>query len=413
MTNPAAAVAEYWRLKNLIRRDPVGWGSPVNVQEWAPNAPRYSWANMGRVDHCGLSMNTLLHNIGLVFDQDFPNCAWTPSAREWADNSSPVAFADIQAGDLLLYRDAGSPYPATHIGIALESWDGSSVLSGEFNTVEDGTVGEYRRTPGYFVAAGRPLYVPTDLTGPVERKVYDWLAGQGLSAAGIAGVMGNFQAESLMDPGIVEGGTHDLADLVPGVREGIGLLQWSYSRREALLAFAAERGKPWQDAATQLDFMLAEINDGYGAMWAGLQLASDPRAASQLFASTFVRPGVYGARDDYAADYYRRILDGDFGATPVPPQPPRTFVPFTVGPEEDTMQIIRRPAPHPPLGVMLGVPFPIEDNSIDPEASGVTEVPMSDGVFQKLHRNWMDANGLKLTTVNGEWRYQRVPLPPA
>jgi hypothetical protein len=59
----------------------------------------------------------------------------------------------------------------------------------------------------------------------------------------------------------------------------------------------------------------------------------------------------------------------------------------------------------------LGVPFPIEDNSIDPKASGVTEVPMSDGVFQKLHRNWMDVNGLELVKhADGQLRYRRVPL---
>ena len=338
MTTPAAAVAEYWRLKPLIRRVPPGWKTPVTVQEWAPNAPRYSWATMGPVDHCGLSMNTLLHNIGLVFDQDYPNCAWTPSARAWADTQSPVAFADIQPGDLLLYRDAGSAYTATHIGIALEAWDGGGVVSGEFNTDPDGMGREYRRTPPYLVAAGRPAYTPTDLANPVEQQVYDWAKAQGLSDAGAAGIMGNFLAESAMDPGIVEGGSHDLADLVPGVREGIGLLQWSYSRREALLAYAAAVGKPWQDAATQLDFMLSEINAGYGAMWAGLQLASDPRAASRLFAETFVRPGVYGPRDDHAADYHARILAGDFG-TPTPPPLPPPYVPvhLDVYPSGDDM----------------------------------------------------------------------------
>lgn len=405
MTTPEAAVAEYWRLKPLIYRDPPGFGNPVTVQEWAPNTPRYSWASMGSVDHCGLSMNTLLHNIGLVFERDFPNCAWTPSARQWADEQSPVVLSEIRAGDLLLYRDAGSAYPATHIGIALGDWDGGGVLSGEFNTTEDGMGREYRRTPGYLVAAGRPAYVAPVV--PIDRQVYDWCAAHGLSAAGAAGVMGNFQAESGMDPGIVEGGTHSLDDLVPGVREGIGLLQWSYSRREALLTYAASRGRPWQDVEVQLDFMAAEIADGYGAMWSGLQLAADPRVASQLFARTFVRPGVYGARDDYAATYYDRIMAGEFGDQPTPPRP--RFVPFTIpGTQEDTMQIIRREG-QPPIGAMLGVPFPIEDASVG--GSGVTEVHMSEGVFQKLHRNWMDANGLKLAKVGEEWRYVRVPLP--
>lgn len=174
MTTAARAVAEYWRLKNLIRRNPSGWDSPVNVQDWAPNAPGYSWAVASRVDHCGLSMNTLLHNIGLRVNVDFPNCAWTPSARAWTDNRPPDDFTGILAGDLLLFRDAGSAYTATHIGIAIEDWDGSGVLSGEFNTTADGMGREYWRTPGYLVAAGRPAYttapivvVPEVLDGPI------------------------------------------------------------------------------------------------------------------------------------------------------------------------------------------------------------------------------------------------------
>ena len=166
MTTPAAAVAEYWRLKPLIRRVPPGWKTPVTVQEWAPNSPRYSWAVAGRVDHCGLSMNTLLHNIGLRVNVDFPNCAWTPSARAWADTSGRgVAFEDIEPGDLLLFRNAGSAYTATHIGIALEPWDGG-VRSGEFNTDWTGMGREYWRTPGYLVAAGRPVWRTAPVVPP-------------------------------------------------------------------------------------------------------------------------------------------------------------------------------------------------------------------------------------------------------
>ncbi len=345
MTTPDAAVAEYWRLKPLIYNDPPGWDTPVTVQEWPPNTPRYSWASMGDVDHCGLSMNALLYNIGLVFEQDFPNCAWTPTAREWADTQSPVAFADIQPGDLLLYRNAGSDQIATHIGIALSAWDGG-VTSGEFNTTPAGTGEEYWRVDdGYLVAAGRPLYTPTDLSNPVEQQVYDWLTAQGMSAAGAAGVMGNFMAESLMDPGIVEGMTHSLDDLVPGVREGIGLLQWSYTRREDLLAYAASVGKPWQDAATQLDFMRAEIANGYESMWAGLQLAADPRVASRLFATTFVRPGVYGSRDDYAQTFYARILAGEFG-TPDPTPTPTPRRRLIQGDDMATLWLVHEDGPN-------------------------------------------------------------------
>ena len=166
MTGPAEAVAEYWRLRDVIQRQPWGWDSPVNVQDWPPNAPGYSWAVAGRVDHCGLSMNALLHNIGLRVNVDFPNCAWTPSARAWADTSGRgVAFEDIEPGDLLLFRNAGSAYTATHIGMALSGWDGG-VRSGEFNTDYTGMGREYWRTAGYLVAAGRPVWRTAPVVPP-------------------------------------------------------------------------------------------------------------------------------------------------------------------------------------------------------------------------------------------------------
>lgn len=174
MTNPDAAVAEYWRLKPLIKRSPPGWNTPVNVQEWAPNAPRYSWANMGRVDHCGLSMNTLLYNIGMVMDKDFPNCAWTPSAYEWAvSGGGNIRFENIQPGDLLLFRNAGSIYKATHIGMAISHWSGGGVRTGEFNTDTSGQGREYFRTNnGYLVAAGRPKWGAPPRPPVIEQPNY-------------------------------------------------------------------------------------------------------------------------------------------------------------------------------------------------------------------------------------------------
>ncbi len=237
----------------------------------------------------------------------------------------------------------------------------------------------------------------------VEQQVYDWATGQGLSAAGTAGIMGNLQAESGMDPGIVEGGSHDLADLLPGVREGIGLLQWSYTRRENLLAYAESVGKPWQDVATQLDFMRGEIAAGYEAMWAGLQLASDPRVASALFASTFVRPGVYGTRDDDAAAFHDRIIAGEFGAAPIPPTPP-PYVPVHedvyLGDDMATtliIDIIDPPAGIHPVWEYTGAcltPF------LDGSLSGAFERQQrSWGTFLELYRRYLNVTRLGLDGV--------------
>ena len=175
-------------------------------------------------------------------------------------------------------------------------------------------------------ATGWPAVEPvaflivSDLTG-VPGQVYGWCRAHGLSDAGAAGIMGNLHAESLMDPAIVEGMTHDPANLLPGVREGLGLLQWSFDRRERLVAYAQNaRHRPWQQPEVQLDFLDIEVSESatYRAMWDRLKRHTDPVAASRDFARTFVRPGVYGRRDEDAAHYYRRIVFGEFG----PPKPP-------------------------------------------------------------------------------------------
>jgi len=130
-------------------------------------------------------------------------------------------------------------------------------------------------------------------------QIFGWLKGQGLSDAGAAGVMGNFQAESGMDPAAVEPNG-----------AGHGLAQWSFSRWSDLQNFAAGRGTPWSDLGTQLAFFAQEISAGYGGMWSQLRTASDPVAASQLFANTFERPGTYGSRDNFAQLLFGQISSG-------------------------------------------------------------------------------------------------------
>lgn len=133
----------------------------------------------------------------------------------------------------------------------------------------------------------------------VEAQILAWLRGQGMSDAGIAGILGNIQAESGMNPSAIEGGNG----------EGHGLIQWSFSRKQDLFAFARQRGTSWTDIGTQLSFLASELS-AYPQMWSQLLGASDPRAASRLFSNTFVRPGIYGARDDHAAAFYRAMQSG-------------------------------------------------------------------------------------------------------
>ena len=163
MTTAAQAVAEARRLAPLIKRTPPGWKSPVNVQDWAPNAPRYSWPVMGPVDHCGLSMNTVEHNTGLIIGVDFPDMAWTPSGLAWFQRTGRVIpWAEMQAGDIVFFNNRGSGQIATHVGMATGPLVGGYTFPTiEFNVDITGQGRELiRELSGYPVAACRPNYTP-------------------------------------------------------------------------------------------------------------------------------------------------------------------------------------------------------------------------------------------------------------
>lgn len=76
-----------------------------------------------------------------------------------------------------------------------------------------------------------------------EQLVANFFRDKGLEDVQIAAIMGNMYAESGINPGAIESN---------GI--GHGICQWSFGRYAALVTFAIERGKLWNDLQTQLDF---------------------------------------------------------------------------------------------------------------------------------------------------------------
>lgn len=167
------------------------------------------------------------------------------------------------------------------------------------------------------------------LTGKTnEEKIWNYLVGKGLSAAGAAGLMGNLYAESALNPKnlqnsyekklgytdatyttAVDNGSygnfvHDSA--------GYGLAQWTFwSRKEGLLAFAQAAGKSIGDLEMQLDFLLKELTEGYKGVLDTLKTASDVQTASDSVLLNFERPAdqstaVKNKRAGYGQNYYKK-----------------------------------------------------------------------------------------------------------
>ena len=151
-------------------------------------------------------------------------------------------------------------------------------------------------------------------------SIYGALVRAGMTAAGACGLMGNMQAESGMKSNIVQRGMTALSDgeytrradagELDFIRDcaGYGLCQWTYwSRKQALLRFARERGVSVGDEGMQVEFCLSELCGEYPALRRFLCETQDVRAAAERVCREYERPAVNNV--DARAAYAARIAD--------------------------------------------------------------------------------------------------------
>jgi len=92
-------------------------------------------------------------------------------------------------------------------------------------------------------------------------KAFNWLVsptGGKLPDFQAAGIIGNLNQESHLDPTIVEGGGHSDT---PIAGKGYGIAQWTFpARQRPLVEFAKAQGKPVGDLGVQLAFIMHEFD---------------------------------------------------------------------------------------------------------------------------------------------------------
>lgn len=115
----------------------------------------------------------------------------------------------------------------------------------------------------------------------------------GFTRAQRAGIMGNIQAESNFDPNALNSiGAY-------------GICQWLGARRAALKGFARTMGKPDNDLATQLSFMLTELTTDFVHVNVLLRATTTPEQAATVFNNLYEISGDNsGNRQRYAANLY-------------------------------------------------------------------------------------------------------------
>lgn len=114
------------------------------------------------------------------------------------------------------------------------------------------------------------------------KTVFSVLKAWGMPDENIAGILGNWQLESGIDPTSVEGIYDEKFNMGPRKKEaeaagfggyvnslgaemevrGLGLGQWTNGRGQKLVDYAAAIGQPWHKLDTQLGFMIGADNPG-------------------------------------------------------------------------------------------------------------------------------------------------------
>ena len=121
---------------------------------------------------------------------------------------------------------------------------------------------------------------PAPLLAPeaTARRIWDFMLANGASKAGAAGLLGNIQQECSFNNYEIESNG-----------EGVGLAQWSFSRKKEFMTAATAANIDWRDLDFQLGYMLAELKK-YPKTWRQITTAADPYAAAIAICNDYEQP---------------------------------------------------------------------------------------------------------------------------
>lgn len=152
----------------------------------------------------------------------------------------------------------------------------------------------------------------TQLTGAnAEEKIFNFYVNNNYTPEQAAGFVGNYYQESGYDPTRINGSSG-----------ATGIAQWLGGRLIALQNFAREKGKPYTDFQTQLEFSIHELNnDEKGANEAIKAVTESGREAVEqvtvVIRKRYERPREAEANDarriKKALEVYEKLGDGSGG----------------------------------------------------------------------------------------------------
>ena len=129
-------------------------------------------------------------------------------------------------------------------------------------------------------------------TPEMSQEMWNYMKSKGLSAKVVAGIMGNFKAESSLYSDRLQNHDPDNGSMtapVDGVT-GYGLAQWTSSdRQQRLKDYASSVGQEDGDWKTQIDFILSGSDGNVKDMFTSMDNSASPSEAAIIFHDEFER----------------------------------------------------------------------------------------------------------------------------
>jgi len=172
------------------------------------------------------------------------------------------------------------------------------------------------------------------------KTIWDFLMNKIGNAFGVAGLMGNLNAESALRSNNLQNSYEkslgytdatytaavDNGSYGNFVKDaaGYGLAQWTYwSRKQKLLEYAQSKKKSIGDLTMQLEFLVKELSESYKSVWNTLKNAKSVLEASNSVLLNFERPAnqgtsVQSARAKYGQKYYDKFASAAPSGTTAP-----------------------------------------------------------------------------------------------
>ena len=175
---------------------------------------------------------------------------------------------------------------------------------------------------GWIVKVGVAQYLTQPEMKNNATEFYSYFNSKGFTIESVAGMLGNLQQESNINPGMKQ---------TASASSGWGLIQWTPSRN--LTDYATAHGTNWATGEIQTQLMWDEIINGYGGQWipkpslgynyTGAEFSKliDVAEACKAYLYERERAGVAALsnRLTYASKWYEYLT----GVTPpTPPTPP-------------------------------------------------------------------------------------------